>query len=382
VHTIAGPLPNYTQRGNHGGWCLQTPDDASPTLLKNILASCEPAQKGGAAFAFASAQGVKMLGSESVFSKFLEAADFTIVVGLDAITDTKAVDELRKLSKKHPNFKPKLFLHSAAGSIFHPKTIWLKTPKGGVIITGSGNLTAGGLKMNWEAMAVEVLTTAEIAEAEKSWESWLKAHKEELHELDDPKATDKAKANTVVRAKIKKALKKPTAIEAAGEEEVEAAEELLEEIEHEFSLNPVLIAEVPKSGDRWQQVNFDLRSYQEYFGVTKGVTKHLRFYQVHKDGTLGALEDRQAVAVKSQNYRFEIGAAHGLLYPTKGNPILVFEKTAEDTFNYVLLMPTDTAHESIQKYLDENYERTKKKLRVQITAGDLEKVWPDAPFFL
>jgi hypothetical protein len=282
------------------GWFLQTPDDASPTLLKNILDQCGPAQKGGAAFAFASAQGVRMLASEPAFSKFLKAAELTMVVGLDAITDTKAVDELRKLSKTNPNFKPKLFLHSTAGSLFHPKTMWLKTQNGGVIITGSGNLTAGGLKANWEAMAVEVLTTAQITEAEKSWNAWLKAHKNELRDLDDAQAEDKAKANTVVRAKIKKALRKPAAVEAVAEEEAEAVQELVEEIEQELFLSPVLIAEVPRSDNRWKQVNFDLKSWQEYFGVTKGATKHLRFYQVHDDGTLGDPENRQAVAVKSK----------------------------------------------------------------------------------
>jgi hypothetical protein len=69
------------------GWHLQTPGGASPKLLAKILAECGRAQKGGAAFAFASAQGVKLLAAEPVFSKFLKAAEFTIVVGLDAITD-------------------------------------------------------------------------------------------------------------------------------------------------------------------------------------------------------------------------------------------------------------------------------------------------------
>jgi hypothetical protein len=352
--------------------------------LKNILDQCGPAQIGGAAFAFASAQGVKMLASEPVFSKFLKAAEFTMVVGLDAITDTKAIDELRKLSKGYPNFKPKLFLHSTAGSLFHPKTMWLKTPSGGVIITGSGNLTAGGLKANWEAMAVELLTTAEVDKAEKSWNAWLHQHKKELRELDDAKAAEKAKANTLLRAKVKKALMKGDGSKAPPEEEVDAVEEFVEEIEQEFSLNPVLIAEVPRSGSRWQQVNFDLKTYQEYFGVTKTASKNLRFYQVHDDGTFGKPEDRQAVAVKSQNYRFEIGAAHGLPYPAKGHPILVFEKTAEDTFKYVLLMPTEAAHHLIQKYLNDNYERVNasRKLRVQITAGELQKAWPESPLFV
>ena len=362
-------------------WFLQTPDGASPKLLKHILAEVGPAKKAGAAFAFASAQGVKLLAAEPAFGKFLKASEFSVIIGLDAITDTRAIEEMKKLNKSHPNFKPKLFLHSTAGSLFHPKTLWLKTDKGGVIITGSGNLTSGGLLSNWEAMAIEKLTVTEIVEAEKSWDAWVKAHTKHLLELDDPKALERAAANTVVRSKIKKALKKKEREDGAAEAEVDAAEEIVEEIESEFALNPVLLAEVPKSGGRWQQVNFDLKSWQEYFGVTKGATKHLRFYEVHDDGSLGPSEDRQSVSVKSQNYRFEIGAAAGKSYPLKGNPILVFQKTGGDTFQYVLLLPNDVGHKVIQKYLDDNYERTNKKLRVVITLGDLQKAWPDCPFF-
>ncbi|MCW2317278.1 HKD family nuclease [Rhodoblastus acidophilus] len=364
-------------------WYLQTPNSASSNLLKNILDRCGPAQRGGAAFAFASAQGVKLLAAEPIFSNFLKGAEFSVVVGLDAITDTRAVDELRRLSVSHPNFKPKLFLHSVNGSLFHPKTMWLKTAKGGVIITGSGNLTSGGLKTNWEAMSVETLTVVEMAAAEKRWEEWLTLHKKQLVDLDDPKAIEKAKLNKLVRTKIKIALKKTETDEDPAEEEVEAVQETVQDVENELLLNPVLIAEIPKSGNRWKQVNFDLKTYQEFFGVTKSATRHVRFYELLEDGSLGAPEDRQGVAVVSQNYRFEVGAAHGKPYPTKGHPIIVFEKVDDDTFNYVLLMPEDEAHATVQKYLDDTYKRinSNNKLRIQTTASTLKKVWPDAPFF-
>lgn len=364
------------------GWFLQTPDSASPKLLKNIVDHCGPASKGGGAFAFASAQGIKLLAAEPIFTKFLNAYEFTMIVGLDAITNLRALDELRKLSKKHPNFKPKLFLHSTGGSLFHPKTLWLKTAKGGVIITGSGNLTSGGLKSNWEAMAVETLSVSDMALAEKSWNDWVKAHKKELVDLDDPKAIEKATANEIVRTKIKKALKKSETKEEVGEEEIEAVGEAIDEVEQELLLNPVLIAEVPKSGDRWQQVNFDLKSYQEFFGVKKSATRYVRFHEVKADGSLGAAEDRQSVSVVSKNFRFEVGAASGKAYPPTGHPICIFEQTAENTFYYVLLMPGNAAHTTIQNYLDATYERVKNnKLRVQVTTGVLKSVWPNAPFF-
>jgi HKD family nuclease len=203
-------------------WFLQTPDGASPKLLVNIASECESASKGAAPFAFASAMGVKLLTAEPEFQKFLKASEFVAVIGLDGITDTKAVEELRKVRDRYPNFKPKLFLHGTAGSCFHPKTMWLKTAKGGVIITGSGNLTSGGLKANWESMAVEQLNPAEMNAAEAVWVAWLKAHEKQLLDLDDPAALEKAKANKIQHAKIKKALKLPEEENGAAEGAVDA----------------------------------------------------------------------------------------------------------------------------------------------------------------
>lgn len=360
------------------GWFLQTPDSASPKLLANILAECGSAEKGGAAFAFASAQGVKLLAAEPVFSKFLKASEFTIVVGLDAITDTRAVDELRKLNKSHPNFKPKLFLHSTGGSLFHPKTMWLKTPKGGVIITGSGNLTSGGLKSNWEAMSVQTLSAAEMADAEKSWNAWLKTHSKQLVDVDDAKAIEKAKANTVLRAKIKKVLKKTAEEDEADGAEIDAVEEIVEE----FQLTPGLIAEIPKASDRWEQANFDKKSFIEFFGVTLGKDKSVRFFHVQPDGSLVAEAVRPPVAVKSRNFRFELAAAKGIPYPGDGVPIGLFQRVTDTDFNYVLLLPGEDAHTRVTKFLDDVYpKKTRALRRVQITMGDLKKIWPDAPFF-
>ena len=367
-----------TGRGMCMAWFLQTPDEASPKLLAKIIDECGAASKGGAAFAFASAMGVKLLTTEPVFQKFLKSSEFVAVIGLDAITDTNAVEQLRKIQKKFPNFKVKLFLHDTAGSCFHPKTIWLKTTEGGVVITGSGNLTSGGLKANWEALTVEKLSVMQMKIAEAAWDAWLKTHKKQLLDLNDPKAIEKARTNRIQRAKIRKALRLPEEDNDAAEEAVHAAKEVVEE----GTQNLVLIAEVPKSGDRWKQINFDVQTYQQFFGVTLGKPKAVRFHHVQNDGTLGAGENRQAVEVKSHNYRFEVGAAQGLDYPAKGHPIAIFEKVTDSTFNYLLLMPGQPEHALLQKYLDDTYLQTNSKRRIRITAGDLQKVWPASPLFL
>jgi HKD family nuclease len=361
-------------------WILQTPDAESPTLFATILAECKSAVRGGAAFAFASERGVKLLASEPAFNKFLKTSEFSVVVGLDAITDTRAVDELRKLRSSLPNFKPKLFLHKKGGSLFHPKTLWLKTATGGLIITGSGNLTPGGLKSNWEALAVEKVSFAEIDAAERSWNKWLAAHKEELRDLDDPKAAAKANENRKLRAKIKKAIEASET--DAGETEVEAAAQGFEEIEQELIDYPVLIAELPKGSTRWEQANFTKKSFVEFFGV-KDKPKTVRFSHVQPSGSLTPEALRPSVSVKSRNFRFELSAAKGLPYPPIGVPIAIFERISDSDFHYILLMPEDKAHRRVTAFLDKEYPKKSRILRrIQITSNDLQKVWPEAPFFL
>jgi HKD family nuclease len=358
-------------------WYLQTPDSSSPKLLKNIVEECEAATKGAGSFAFASAMGVKLLAAEVAFQKLLVSFEFFVVVGLDAITDTKALVEIRNVHSKYPFFMFKLFLHGITGSCFHPKTMWLRTAEGGVIITGSGNLTSGGLKANWEATAVEKLSVAEMDEAEAKWNSWITAHAAQLLDPDDPQVIEKAAANKIQRGKIKKVLKLPEA------EENEAVEEAAEEVADDLALSsPILIVEVSKN--RPGQVEVGIGAYQEFFGVTLGSPKQLRFHQRNTDGSLGEPEDHSAVAVVSDNYRVEVGVLRGTKYPENGHPIVIFEKITDSTFDYIALQPGEPAHTTIQKYLDDNYIRpaTNRKLRIRITAADLQKIWPMAPLFL
>lgn len=356
-------------------WFLQTPASASPKLLANIITGCGPASKGAAAFAFASSAGIKMLTSDDDFQKFLETSEFAMVVGLDAITDTNALNALQALKDKYPKFKPRLFLHDISGSCFHPKTMWFRTSEGGVTITGSGNLTAGGLESNWEALAVEKLTTPEIDQVERNWNKWVAVHEKELLDIDNEKARAKAKANRIQRVRVKRALK-------LSEDTDGPAEDVVESAIQDLMVNPVLIAEVPRSGNRWKQVNFDVRTYQDFFGVTLGRGKDVEFHHVLNDGTLGPTENRHAVAVKSRNYRFEIGAAQGIPYPKSGHPIVIFEKVTDSRFNYMLLMSPSVEYQLVQKYLDNNYSKTKGKRRVVISAGSLQAIWPACPLFM
>lgn len=357
-------------------WSLQSPDTAGPKLIDAINEAAKGNASGVAAFAFVSAMGVKLLAAAPEFAACLEAGTFEMIVGMDAITDTNAVSELTALMERYSGLSVWCFLHTTA-ACFHPKTIWFDDDSTGTLITGSGNLTIGGLRQNWEAFDIRDLQNAELAALRTEWTAWKAANVDNLLPLSDTRIAERASANKLKRAKIVNALKPSVDIE-----EDLGVEELIDEAEAQADQASVLIAEVPKSGGRWKQVNFDLATYQNFFGVTLGTERHVTFYNVREDGTLGASEDRQAVSVASQNYRFEVGAASGLAYPSEGNPLLVFEKVSDNVFKYALLMPKETAHTTLQNFINANYVRKREKIRAIVTRARLREIWPQAPFFI
>ena len=356
-------------------WSIQSPNTAGPKLIDAINGAAEGNAAGGAAFAFVSAMGVKLLAAAPAFAACLETGTFELIVGMDAITDTNAIGELTALTERYSGLSVWCFLHTTA-ACFHPKTVWFDDASTGTLITGSGNLTIGGLRQNWEAFDIRGLQKAELTALKSEWAAWKAVNANNLLPLDDARVTERASANKVKRSKIVNALKPSINVD-----EDLGVEELIEEAEAQADLTSVLVAEVPRSGGRWNQVNFNLATYQNFFGVTLGTERHVTFYNVNADGSLGASEDRQAVSVASKNYRFEVGAASGLDYPSEGNPILVFEKVSENVFKYVLLMPESEAHSSMQQFIDANYVRKREKIRALITRAILREIWPLAPFF-
>jgi hypothetical protein len=264
------------------------------------------------------------------------------------------------------------FFNPKGGVLYHPKTMFFKTPAGGRCLTGSGNLTLGGLRNNWEAFWSADVSAADAAALEAQWAKWFADHKDNLLPIDDPRVAAQAALNAKTRAKIQKAVK---------ETDAEALAALEEDSAEAASLNPFLIAEVPKN--RPGQADFGIDTYQGFFGVTIGKPREVTFYQVRPDGSLAPPEHRHAVAVKSSNYRFEVEALSGLQHPINDHFILVFERIGKSEYRYVLLKPGEVGHASVQKFLNDNYFVSgNSKRRVVVTRGDVQAAWADNPLLL
>lgn len=338
--------------------CLQDPEWPDSTyLLEEILAACEGASSGGGAFAFASSAGVTLLFGDPQFSQFLEQCPFELIVGVDAVTDTDALDAIQATAAMQPKLKVRAFLGTGAGCMFHPKICWFRNASGGVCLVGSGNLTAGGLRGNYESFSVVKSGRMQMRAFDRMWSSWSDFHRSELLLLTDVRVRKKASEN----AKQPRLLPK------------QEGDILVEHGKGKIVVGPapkesaqVLIAEIPKGGSRWNQANFDLGTFRNFFGASPGRTQRILLTHVDVFGRLGSQEIRPSVAVKSHNYRFELDAAAGE-YPAKGRPIAIFVRVATRTFRYRLLMPHTQGYRETSNYLKTHGSHEANRVRRLLT---------------
>lgn len=368
---------------------IQDPSDTSSEyLVDKLLEACDGAVSGGGAFAFLSAGGVQLLLRDVSFVKFAKQGHFDLVFGADAITDTAAVAALNAARAISPNIDARVHLPAHSRSIFHPKFAWFRKPGGGVLITGSGNLTAGGLRWNIEAFHVTELDDAGMDQVALQWREYKLRCAGNLLNTDDPRVTALLARN----AERRRRMRERGQDDEAETEEVEAADPEAGAAEAEpvdvdavpvaLDASEVLVAEIPKSGDRWKQVNFDIGTFINFFGASKTVARNAYFFHVQADGTVAHQEVRPAVTVASQNYRFELDAASGKKYPNVGRPIGVFVRVAARTFTYMLLMPDDPAHQQILLLISNiNPHPGKKMRRIIFPAAEVRKVWPASPLW-
>lgn len=375
-------------------FCIQDPQYAGSTLLhETLLNSCKEAVCGGGVYAFVTADGINLFLGDRIFSSFINKGKYTLIVGMDDITSTKALSKLTEMKKNYGNNLEVLaFLHTTKGSTFHPKYSWFRTVSGGILVLGSGNLTQKGLRKNREAFTVNQLDDNGISKIELEWKDWLEVNKEFLKDIDDPIVLEKAEENaknvtwqrthkTKKLAELPQMAVIPEKVEGAEtEDNVTYAFTGSEENDAWFfeSQNEMLLAEIPKSKDRWKQANFDKNTFEKFFGAKCGQNGEYRVLlkNINKAGKMGDTEIRPAVSVASQNYRFELDAASGLAYPAGGRPIGVFVKISDRTFLYELFMPGYDYYEQILAFMNSKAKAGDRMRRIVLK---VEECFKDCP---
>jgi HKD family nuclease len=112
------------------------------------------------AVAFLKSSGLKNLLS-ALKSSLKNGAVIKVVAGKHfGLTEPNALYELHRLFEKHPSSKLYLAKAESANSIFHPKFFLFRKGDKCVVISGSANMTSGGLTSNTE-LSVQVDTTTQ-----------------------------------------------------------------------------------------------------------------------------------------------------------------------------------------------------------------------------
>lgn len=363
------------------GLCIQDPTFPSAySLHEALLEACNGVKYGAGVFAFVTNGGVNLFLGDPIFENLIinDKGKFKLIVGIDEITNTKTLKKLEEMISKYgDSLEVLVFMHNHGGTTFHPKFTWFRKETGGISIIGSNNLTEKGLRRNIEAFSYEELDESQIDGIENYFNSWLDHNKQYLFDIYDENVIKKAKENEK-RFIASKKVSKIVSGNDDVEEESEINQEDINEIDEETSnteivcneadtiddddfeawdfmdSNEVLVAQIPQSGSRWSQANFDKNTFQTFFGAHAGQNGVHRIVlrSVKLDGKLGSMETRPSVSVASQNYRFELDAAIGLAYPLPDRPIAVFIKVAVRTYLYVLAMPSNNFYKELDNYID------------------------------
>lgn len=387
------------------------------SLHEALLEACQDVIYGAGVFAFVTSGGVDLFLGDQSFENFMKRnrEKFQLIVGIDEITNTRTLAKLQVMQDKYgEKLDIKVLMHSHKSVTFHPKFTWFKKEAGGIVIVGSNNLTEKGLRRNIEAFSINEVSEEEILEIQEYFNKWLVENDRYLLPIDNDDVIEKAKANIrVVSYKRKGIFVEQSDAEEKntdGEEEqaiagipdaseigeadeckdVNVSEELgeSEEIDEEdFEAwtftedNSVLVAQIPRSDNRWSQANFNKDTFEQFFGARAGYTGSHRILlrSVNRRGKIQHIEVRPSVSVSSQNYRFELEAAKGLSYPNQGRPIAVFINLSVRMYVYALIMPGDSFYNEVDSYI--NHLKGNRMVRYITTVDDVRRNCPSLPLW-
>jgi len=328
--------------------------------------------------AFASYGGV------SALTKYIEEGKakgmkIKVVLGVDQkATSKEALEEVLSWGVDARIY------HTCSNNIFHPKVYLFENRDIFTLIVGSNNLTVPGLVQNIECSLL-IKDTIDPSSVHKDfyryWKGILDGTETHLYPVTQKLINDLYK-DAIITSDYQRSRRYDNGTDEKERKKREAIsftkaaiqqfpdgfrpqrlvrikklykrKETIKEVEKSVIIsNSVLIAEIPKGGNRWKQANFSKDVFQKFFGVEDGQKNQIKMTNIKKDGTLGKVAKRSSVRVKSHNFRYELLCDETKLPYPSGNdrPIGIFIKVDDKNFLYKLLMPSDDAYDKIKGYL-------------------------------
>ncbi len=358
--------------------------------------------------AFASFGGASAL-SREIHEAKSKGVNIKVILGIDQKgTSKEALEEVLSW-----DVDAKIY-HTDDSNIFHPKIYLFENEDIFTLIVGSNNLTIPGLVQNVECslMIKDIKSNPVLTKFYDYWGGILNGTEKHLYPLTQTLIEDlyadklipleserierygKEKEESAVAGKGKrcrfkkmglqplpqgfspKRKQRKVRVKAVTSDYNKDLQEELRNIGEQ-----VLIAEIG-GGPRWKQVNFPIQIFKDFFGASRGDnTYKIELLNIAKDGTLGDVEQRQAVTVKSNNFRFEINCSEtSQKYPGNANrPIGLFVKIGNSEFLYQVIMPDYPVYSKIKDYLslEATPKRENELKRIIVDVEAIHALYPE-----
>ena len=330
-------------------------------------------------FGFLTGSGVDALLGVPVVRHVLLHSKVEVLVGLDAVTDRRGLKRLLKLARKNPQFTPRV-IKNTTGALIHPKMLVARYADGrAVAVVGSNNLSSGGLNGNVEGYTIARFKPGEHLDL-SDWDAFILRWDPLITAIDD-EALEAAERNERRLRRLQKVAKKTSTKPDSGvvvsdgqaHETPESGVENLAEL--------LLVAQIPRAGNRWSQVHYSAAIIQNYFQIQAGNQVFLRKY-----GTANVEAPQVVYSTVNKNYKIELGAARDAEktrgYPAKGRPVVVFrrESAVLRRHRYVFLMPGDAGHAAMAALAKSAFKGPANHLpRVIVPRNRVLAAWPGCP---
>lgn len=354
-------------------------DPTNPVTIYLFEALVEGFAEADAArgmFAFASRDGVDALLMDEAVTDFLDRGTFDLIVGLDAVTNRPTLERLQALQSEHTRLQVRVFWNRTTG-LFHPKIAHFKARDGSQrVVVGSGNLTPGGLRDNYEAYSILRAGPREVANL-VSWDTFLARHKDNIRPIDE-EALERAARNIILGGRRRRRDIEPD----VTTEEPGAEEERTEE-EQEMLVVPsrrMLVAQIPKAGGdygRWNQAHFNKDIMEQFFQAQPNRNQRIYLTEQRPDGIWATQEVRPIVySEANKNLKIELGARKGEKYPSNNPPVAIFRELQVRTFQYMILMPGEPGYAAMLELTQTLPRVGRGLLRVLTDVATVRNAWP------
>ena len=228
-----------------------------------------------------------------------------------------------------------------SAALFHPKVARFEYPDGQrCMIVGSGNLTLGGLRQNFEAFSVTRAAEHETLDV-SSWDRFLGRHVGIIRDIDE-EALERASRNLFRRRRRRDVESEP------GAWQCQIQSLLQRQISNCLLGAPIafLLPVFQKAGSRWHQVHFNIAVIEQFFRVQHDTAQRVYLVECRQDGTFAEPEVRPCIYSRvNMNPKIEIASHRAAPYPDAGQPIAIYRELQARSFAYMLLLPGDPGYD-------------------------------------